>query len=59
MLDLTTLVIAYVLISAFCTVAIAGACIVSSRPYGVRRIAVRAARPKHHSSILATSAYPR
>ena len=58
-MDITILVSGYLFISALCTCALVSACIVSGHSNDTRNLVVRAAPPKHHSGILATSAYTR
>jgi hypothetical protein len=59
MMDMTTLVIGYLLISAFCTSALVSACVISGRTKDVGKRIVRAAYPQHHMSVLALNTHTR
>jgi hypothetical protein len=58
-MDITTLVIGYLLISALCTSALISACVISGRTKEVRKPIVRAAPPQHHMSVLALGTHTR
>ena len=52
MIDITTLVITYGVISGFSTVALISACALSGKTNNINKLIVRAARPKHHRGAL-------